>query len=74
MCVSSQCHLPHLECLDLSDWSDLDDTEDIINNKLLSLWKPQSGEGKGILGDWGLQSLHCLLHSWPLDGLQGEGG
>ena len=31
MHFSSHCHLPHLECLDLSEWSDLDDTEDIIN-------------------------------------------
>ena len=47
MCVSSQCHLPHLECLDPSDWSDLDNIEDIVNNKLLSLLKPLSGEGEG---------------------------
>ena len=46
MCVSSQCHLPHLECLDSSEWSDLDNTEDIIDNQLLSLSKPRSGEGK----------------------------
>ena len=69
MCVSSWCHLPHLECLDLSEWSDLDDIEDDVDNELLSLSKPQSREGKGNLGDWGLQSLHHLLHSWPLDGL-----
>ena len=74
MHVSSQCHLPHLEHLDLSKWSDLDDMEDIIDNQLLSLSKPCSREGKGNLGDWGLQFLHCLLHSQPLDGLQGEGG
>ena len=69
MCVSSQCHLPHLECLDLSKQSDLDNTEDVINNKLLSLLKPQSGEGEGNLGNCGLWSLHLLLHLWPLDGL-----
>ena len=51
MCVSSQCHLPHLECLDSTEQSDLDDIEDIIDNELLSLLKPQSGEGKGNLGN-----------------------
>ena len=50
MCVSSQCCLPCLEHLDLSVWSDMDDIEDIINNELLSLSKPLSGEGKGNLG------------------------
>ena len=74
MHVSSWCHLPHLECLDSSEWSDLDDIKDVIDNELLLLSKPQSREGKGNLGNWSLWSLHCLLHSWPLDGLQGEGG
>ena len=69
MHVSSWCCLPHLEHLDSSKWSDLDDTEDIIDNEPLSLLKPWSGEGKGNLGDWGLWSLHCLLHLQPLDGL-----
>ena len=68
MHVSSQCHLPHLECLDPSEWSDLDDIKDTVDNELLSLSKPQSGEGKGNLGDWGLWSLCLLLHSWPLEG------
>ena len=67
MRVSSQCHLPHLECLDLSKWSDLDNIEDVIDNELLSLSKPQSREGEGNLGDWGLWSLLLLLHSWPLE-------
>ena len=35
MGVSSQSCLPHLECLDPSEQSDLDDIEDIIDNKLL---------------------------------------
>ena len=30
MHVSSQCCLPHLECQDSSEQSDLDDTEDIM--------------------------------------------
>ena len=48
MCVSSLCHLPHLECLDPSDQSDLDNIEDIVvDNELLSLSKPWSGEGEG---------------------------
>ena len=51
MCVSSQCHLPHLECLDLSEWSDLDNIKEVIDNELLSLSKLWSGEGKGNLGD-----------------------
>ena len=51
MCASSWCCLPHLECLDASEWSDLDDIEDIVDNKLLLLLKPQSGEGEGNLGD-----------------------
>ena len=50
MCVSSQCCLPHLECLDPSEWSDLDDIEDVIDNELLSLSKPESREGEGNLG------------------------
>ena len=51
MHVSSQCHLPCLEHLDPSEWSDLDNIEDIIDNKLLTLLKPQSREGKGNLSD-----------------------
>ena len=51
MCVSSWCHLPHLEGLDSSEWSDLDDIKDIIDNELLSLSKPWSREGKGNLGN-----------------------
>ena len=73
MCVSSQCCVPHLEHLDLPEWSDLDDIEDIVDNELLSLSKPWSGEGEGNLGNWGLWSLCHLLCSQPLDGLQGEG-
>ena len=46
MRASSQCCLPHLECLDLSEQSDLDDIEDTVNNELLSLSKPQSGKAK----------------------------
>ena len=51
MHVSSQCCLPHLEHLDSSEQSDLDDIEDVIDNELLSLSKPQSGEGEGNLGN-----------------------
>ena len=51
MHASSQCHLPHLECLDLSGQSDLDDIEDIVDNALLLLSKQHSGEGEGNLGD-----------------------
>ena len=47
MCASSQCHLSCLECLDLSAESDLDDIEDVVDNELLSLSKPWSGEGEG---------------------------
>ena len=47
MCVSYQCHLPCLEHLNLSEWSDLDNIEDIVDNELLSLLKPWSGEGEG---------------------------
>ena len=60
MHVSSQCLLTHLECLDPSEWSDQDDIEDAIDNELLSLSKPQSGEGEGNLGDRGHWSL-CLI-------------
>ena len=48
---SSQCHLPHLEHLDPSDQSDLDDIEEVIDNELLLLSNPQSGEGEGNQGD-----------------------
>ena len=51
MHVSSWCLLSHLECLDPSEWSDQDDIEDAIDNELLSLLKPWSGEGEGNLGD-----------------------
>ena len=37
--------------LDLSEWSDLDNIEEVIYNELLSLSKPWSGEGEGNLGD-----------------------
>ena len=63
MCVSSQCHLPHLEHLDPSKQSDLDDIKDVIDNELLSLSKPQSGEGEGSLGvgTLGLSFSYCVL-------------
>ena len=52
MCVSSGCCLPHLECLDLSEhgliWIHI---EEVVDNELLSLLKPQSSEGEGNLGD-----------------------
>ena len=51
MHASSWCHLPHLEHLDPSEWSDLDNIEDVVDNKLLALSKPQSREGEGNLGD-----------------------
>ena len=51
MHVSSQCHIPCLECLDPSEWSNLDDIEDAVGNGLLSLLKPWSGEDEGNLGD-----------------------
>ena len=47
MCTSSWCHLPCLEHLGLSEQSDLDDIEDVVDNELLLLSKPWSGEGKG---------------------------
>ena len=51
MWASSQCCLPHLEHLDPSDQSDLDDIEDVVNNELLLLLNPQSGEGEANQGD-----------------------
>ena len=59
--------------LDSSGQSDLDNTEDVIDNELLLLSKPWSRESEGNLGDWGLWSLHHLLCLQPLDGLWGEG-
>ena len=35
MSVSSQYCLRYLECLDLSEWSDLDDIKEVIDNELL---------------------------------------
>ena len=71
MRVSSQCLLPCLEQLDPSEWSDWDDIEDTIDNELLSLSKPWSGEGEGNLSDQGCWSLHLLLCPWPWEGSQG---
>ena len=68
MHVSSQCLLSCLECLALSERSDQDDIKDAIDNELLSLLKPQSGEGKGNLGDQGHWSLPLLLHPQPQEG------
>ena len=51
MHASSWCCLPHVECLDPSEQLDLDDIEDIVDNKLLSLSKPWSREGEGNQGD-----------------------
>ena len=51
MWAYSQCHLPCLEHLDPSDQSDLDDFKDVVDNKLLSLLNPQSGEGEGYRSD-----------------------
>ena len=47
MHASSGCHLPHLECFNPSEWSDLDNIEHIVDNELLSLSTPQSVEGEG---------------------------
>ena len=71
MHVSSWCLLPCLEHLDPSEWSDWDDIEDVIDNELLSISKPQSGEGKGNLGNQGCWSLCLLLHPRPREGCQG---
>ena len=43
---SSQCHLPHLGHQDLSDLSDLGNIKEAIDNELLLLSNPQSGEGE----------------------------
>ena len=51
MWASSECCLPHLEHLDPSDQSDLDDIKDVVENELLLLLNPQSGEGEGNPGD-----------------------
>ena len=48
---SSLCCLPCPGHLDLSNWSDLDNIEEAIDNELQSLSNPQSGEGEGNLGD-----------------------
>ena len=63
--------LPHLECWDPSEWCDWDDIKDAVDNELLSLSKPWSGEGEGNWGDQGHWSLHLLLHPWPREGHQG---
>ena len=73
MWASSQCCLSHLECLDPSDQSDLDDIEDSVDNELLLLSKPWSGEGERNQSDQGLWSLQCLLCSQSLEGQQGDG-
>ena len=44
---SSQCYLPCLKHLDLSDQSDLDNIEEAIDNELWLLSNLQSGEGEG---------------------------
>ena len=51
MHASSWCCLPHLEHLDLSDQSDLDYIKDVVDNEILLLSKPWSGEGEGSQGD-----------------------
>ena len=68
---SSQCLLPHLEHLDPSEHSDQDDIKDTVDTELLSLSKPQSGEGEGNWGDQGHWSLHLLLCPRPLEGHPG---
>ena len=65
---SSWFHLPRLGHWDLFDLSDLDDIKEAVDDKLLLLSNPQSGEGEGNRGDGGLWPLQCLLHSWPLGG------
>ena len=54
---SSWCHLPCWEHQDPSDLSDMDDINEAIDNELLSLSNPQSGEGDGNQGSGSLQSL-----------------
>ena len=71
MHVSSWCLLSHLEHLDPSEQSDQDDIKDAIDNELLSLSKPWSGEGERNLGDRGHWSLHLLLCPWPREGHRG---
>ena len=46
-----------------SDLSDMDDINEAINNELLSLSNPRSGEGDGNQGGESLWSLQCLLQS-----------
>ena len=51
MHISSRCPLSHLEHLDPSEQSNWDDTEDAIDNELLSVSKLWSREGEGNRGD-----------------------
>ena len=71
MHVSSWYLLSHLECLDLSEQFDQDDTEDAVDNELLSLLKLWSGEREGNQGDRGCWSLCLLLCPWPVEGHPG---
>ena len=70
--LSSQCHLPCWEGWDPSDLSDMEDINEAINNKLLSLLNPRSREGDGNQGAGSLWSLWHLLQSWPLGGQHGS--
>ena len=51
--------------LDPSDLSDLDDIEKAIDNELLLLLKPKSGEGEGtkVMEAFGLSDIYCNLSS-----------
>ena len=49
LALSSHCCLPHQECQDPFDLSDIDDINEAIDNELLLLSEAQSGEGDG---DW----------------------
>ena len=55
--LSSWCHLPHQECWDPSDPSEMDDIEEAVDNELLSLSNPLFGEGDRNQGDGALWSL-----------------
>ena len=74
MCVSSWWHLPHLQHPNLSNQSDLDETEDAIDNELRSLSNHSLVKVKGIEVIEASGPSNINYAPGPFAGQQGKGG
>ena len=72
---SSQCCLPHLECLDASDWSDLDNIKGAIDTNSRHSQTCGLGKVRGtkVMEAFGLSNIYYILGILRADGVMVDG-